>query len=150
LFFFNNYIINKLFKINNIFTFKELKIQLLWAYGYIHQFWFQWDLIFMTIIFYLFLFIFKKRHLFFIQLFGFFAYLLQYSEYNKKFYNYLSNEKKQCLGRLCEMAPFASTGFTLASLNIINILQKQKNKNFNFFFINILFNWKIFSIFISK
>ena len=39
-------------------------------------------------------FIFKKRHLFFIQLFGFFAYLLQYSEYNKKFYIYLSNEKK--------------------------------------------------------
>ena len=124
MYFLNNYIITKLFNIKVKYTFEDLKIQLLWGYNYFRQFWFLWDLIFMTITFYILMFIFQKKHLFFIQLFGFFGYILQYSGKNFIFYKSLGVDKNGTLGRLCEMAPFASTGFTLASLNIINILQK--------------------------
>ena len=73
----NNGIFNKL--INNIkkYPIKELKNQILWGNRFIPQLWFQLDLIMITIIFHLFIFIFRKFHLFCLQLLAIFSYSLE-------------------------------------------------------------------------
>ena len=109
-----------------------MKNQLFWGYAFFNQFWFQWDLIFLTILFVIIITLFRNNHLFFIQLYAFFSYILQYSGINRKFYDSLSGAKNQPLGRLDEMISFAASGFTLASLGIINSLQKNKIKTLIF------------------
>lgn len=144
----NNFIIRKFFKLNIIYSLENLKKQLLWGNEFIIQLWFQWDLIFITILFFIIIFVFRKYHTFFIQLLAIFAYILQYSGYNKKFYYSLKREKKECLGRLAEMIPYASTGFSLAYLNIINNLSKHKIKTLTFSILiyNLIEKYSIFSI----
>ena len=57
---------------------------------------------------------------------------MQYSGINKKFFECLSGAKSQTLGRLNEMASFATSGFTLASLGIIKSIQQIKIKTLIF------------------
>ena len=114
--------------------------------SFIRQFWFQWDLIFLTILFAIIIALSPKNNLFFIQLFAIFSYIIQYSGINKKFYNYLSGAKKMPLGRLDEVFPFATSGFTLASLGIINYLQKNKIKTI-ILCILIFFSLEIYHVF---
>lgn len=128
--------------LNNLFNFlfnssfpsslTSLKYQIFWGNNYMVQFWFQWDLIIITILFFILIFLFKQNYLLIIQLFAFLAYILQYSGINKKFYDSLRAEKKECLGRLSEVIPYTVAGFTLASLGIINKLKKFKFKTISF------------------
>ena len=90
------------------------------------------DLIIITIIYFILLFLFRTNYLLYIQLLAILAYILQYSEINKKFYKSLREEKKECLGRLAEVVPYTVTGFTLASLGIIAKLKNYKIKTFVF------------------
>jgi hypothetical protein len=71
---------------------------------------------------------------------------LQYSGINKKFFKYLSGAKSQSLGRLNEMIPFATSGFTLASLGIINSIQQIKIKTL-IFCVLIFVSLEIFPVF---
>lgn len=123
-----NIIINKIFKSNFVSSLKDLINQILWGQIFIGQLWFQWDLIIFTIFFIIILFIIKKNYLFILQLFTLISYFLQYSGYNKKFYHYLSIEKRESLGRLAEVLPFAVTGFTYAYFNIFEIFKDFKIK----------------------
>ena len=59
--------------LNNIFNFvfnstfpsslTNLKYQIFWGHNYMKQFWFQWDLIIITILFFILLFVFKTNYL---------------------------------------------------------------------------------------
>jgi len=129
IYFINNHILHVLFKSNKI-PLKNLKFQLLWGNNFIHQLWYQWDLIALTIIFFIIIFIFRKYHEFTLEILTIFAYVLQYSGYNIKFYNSISSEKKNTLGRFVEVVPFATTGFILGSLKIIDFIQYMKIKTF--------------------
>ena len=142
----NNEIFNRLIKNNNKYSIKDLKNQLLWGNRFIIQFWFQWDLIMITIIFYAFIFIFKKYHLFCLQLLAIFAYFLQYSGYNYRFYKTLKRENKECLGRFAEAIPYTVTGFSFASLKVFDYLNKYKIKTFIFSAITFIF-LEIYSVF---
>lgn len=135
----NNLILHQIIKNNNLYSFKDLINQLLWGNIFIIQFWFQWDLIMITIFFYLFIFIFEKYHLFGFQLLAIFAYFLQYSEYNLKFYLILKPENKECLGRIAEVFPFCVTGYSLSSLKVIDFLNYHKIKT-------LIFSSTIFSL----
>ena len=129
----NNGLFQRISKIYKKYSFKDLKNQLLWGTIYIIQFWFQWDLIMLTIIYYIIIVLLKKKnYLFFLQLLAFFAYFLQYSGYNLKFYNSLADENKECLGRIAEVFPFTVTGYYLASLKIFDILNLHKIKTLIF------------------
>lgn len=121
-----NNIFNILFSSNFSSSFKSLKNQILWGNVFIIQFWFQWDLISLTILFNIFLFIFRRNYILIFNLLSLLSYILQYSGYNKKFYFKLRREKRQCLGRFNEVLPYAVTGFTLSSFKIINKLQNYK------------------------
>ena len=127
-------------------SFKDLKYQLLLGSNFISQFCFQWDLLIFTSIYFILIYFLGKNHLFFIQILAFFSYILQYSGYNKKFYNHLKPGQKLSIGRLNEMIPFSSSGFTLGSLNIINSLQNYKKKSLTFCFL-ILFILAKYSVF---
>ncbi len=128
--------------LNNLFNFffkstfptslTNLKYQIFWGNDYIIQLWFQWDLITITILFYILLFLFKKNYLLIIQLLAILAYTLQYSGINRKFYISLRREKKECLGRFAEVLPYTIAGFTLASLGIIKKLNNCKLKTYIF------------------
>ena len=128
----NNNLFCKLIKNNKKYPIVDLKNQILWGNIYIIQFWFQWNLIMITIIFYAFIFIFRKFHLFFLQLFAIFSYFLQYSEYNLRFYLTLKPENKECLGRFVESIPYTVTGFSFASLKVFDILNNNKIKTLIF------------------
>ena len=143
----NNYILNIFFNIKIKPTFKDLKRQLLLGSNFISQFWFQWDLLVFTSIFFILIYTLRNEHLFFIQILSIFSYILQYSGYNIKIYNHLKPEQKLPIGRLVEMIPFSSSGFTLASLNIINSLQNYKIKTMTFCFLIIFFleKYSVFS-----
>jgi len=126
--FLNNGLLQRISNIYKKYSIKDLKNQLLWGYIFIKQFWFQWDLIMLTIIYFILILILKKNYLFLFQLLAFFAYFLQYSGYNFKFYQTLRDENKECLGRIAEVFPFSVTGLYLASINIFDILSLHKIK----------------------
>lgn len=142
-----NSILHKLFTSINNYSFTELKIQLLWGSSFVGQLWFQWNLIALTILFFIIIFIFRKYHLFALQLLDVFAYDLQYSGYNVKFYNSLSTEKAKTLGPFMEVLPFATTGFALASFKIIDFIHniKIKTLTFSLLFFNLVQKYHIFA-----
>ena len=109
-------------------------------------FWFQWNLVMLTTIFFLIIYLCKKKYLFLIQIFGCFAYFIQYSGYNKIFKNYLRPEKRLTLVGFSISVPFASTGFTLASLKILNIITNHKIEA-SFFSLYIFYFLDKYSIF---
>ena len=82
-----------------------------------------------------------------IQIFALFAYFLQYSGYNKKFFDYLNYKNKYSLERFNTVIPFPSTGFTLASLKIINSIQNYRTKTLTFciFIFFLLDKYSIFT-----
>ena len=128
----HNNLFYKFIKNNRKYSIVNLKNQLLWGNIYISQFWFQWDLIMITILFYVIIFIFKKYNLLFLQLLALFSYFLQYSGYNLRFYRTLKPENKECLGRLAESFPNTVTGFSFASLKVFDILNNYKIKTLIF------------------
>ena len=127
-------ILNKLlyFRFKNEF-FTSLKLfnnQILWGNGMLKHFWFLWDLIILTLLYIVILFYFKMNNLFILQLLFIFAYFLQYSGYNKKFYINLKGAKRESLGRFVEMIPFSVTGFIMGNFGFIMKLQNHRFKTF--------------------
>ena len=99
-----------------------------------------------TIMFFILIFVLKNNYFFYLQLLAFFAYFLQYSGYNLKFYKLLRTENKECLGRIAEIFPFTVTGFYLASLNIFDLLNIHKITTLIFFLLIFCF-LEIYSVF---
>lgn len=146
IFFLHNGLFQRISNIYKKYSIKDLKNQLLWGCIFIIQFWFQWDLIILTIIYFILIFILKKNYLFYLQLLAFFAYFLQYSGYNLKFYKTLKYENKESLGRIAEVFPFTVTGLYLASLNIFDVLSLHKIKTLIFSSLTFCF-LEIYSVF---
>ena len=145
-----NIITSKYFKIELNYAFKSLLIQLILGRGIINPLWFQFDLIALTFLFLVIIYLFKKYYLILLQFLMIFAYFLQYSKYNEYFFLHFRNEFQNSVGRLNLMIPFAVTGFTLSSLNIIDNLKKYyKLKTIIFSTIIFIFvdNFRIFFVF---
>ena len=144
----NNYILNNFIALEK-YSANDLKRQLLIGNGVMRIFWFQWNLIILTILFFMIIYICKKFHLFLIQIFGCFAYSIQYSGYNKMFTDYLKRENKITLGRFIVSVPYTCTGFTLASLKILNVIQNYKIQTL-FFSIYIFYSLEKYSVFLES
>ena len=121
----NNYILYKYIKLQK-YPLNILKSQYLICFGIMRIFWFHWTLIILTTIFFFIICQYKNKSLFLIQIFGCFAYYMQYSGYNSKFSDYLKPENRLTIGLFFVSAPFASTGFTLASFKILDIIPNYK------------------------
>ena len=85
--------------------------------------WFQWNLIFITLLFILIIFIFKKNYNFILIIIIITAFIYQYNGKNKFYFS-----KKDVLGRILEMIPFAVIGFLISDSEIIIFLKKHRLK----------------------
>ena len=143
-----NYYWNKKFHTDFPDSFEYLKLGLLWGNRVISIFWFLWNLIVITILFTIIIFIFRKHSLFILQIILVLCYSVQYSGYYNKNnilrkYSDLSKGTFPCL---FEDIPFAVTGFTFAHYKIFDKLQKNKIKTFilSVLFYNFFDDYNIF------
>ena len=104
------YIINNFFYI--FFKFKNLKtslyqliLQLIVGRELCKVLWFHFNLILITIFFYLISFIFKNYYLYFLQIIGIFSYLIQFSEINFNYFNRFRNTISLSVGYFAETIP---------------------------------------------
>ena len=125
------------------FDFKSLKTnlyqlirQLIVGRGIYGILWFHFNLILITIYLYIISFIFKNNYLLLLQIIAIFSYLIQFSEYNYKFFIRYSDNIKYSVGYFAETIPLAVTGL---SISYINILMKLEKKRFISIFFSILF-----------
>lgn len=142
-----NNLLYKCFNINNKIHFIKLIKQLLIGRGYYGVLWFQFNLILLTIAFYIISFLFYNNYLFILQIIGILAYIIQYSNLNFIFFNKYKNHVKFSVGYIAETIPLATTGLTISSIDLINKIKKYRIKNIIFLimFIFILFKYNIFT-----
>ena len=122
-----NHLWNKKYKTRLPDTYRELKSQLLWGREFIIALWFQWNLIAITFMFIIVIFIFRKYSLFIFHLLLVIFYILQYSGfYYEKILQEFPIYNRYTLIYFFESVPYAITGFTLGYYNIISFLNKFK------------------------
>ena len=143
------FIINQFFgfsPINEALSFKHLILQYIMGRRIQVVFWFQFNLILITLFFTIISFIFKENFLFILQIIGIIAYYLQYSSLN---YNYFISYKfyvNLSLGLIAEMLPIAVTGLFLSSINLLRklLLIKKKVLLFTLMFLFLILYFDIF------
>ena len=104
---------------------KDLILQLIFGSNYHSLFYYQFVLIFLTILFNIISFLFNKNLIFILQMLLILAYIFQY-----KYWNIIIREKYSIsiisLGTIFELLPFSVTGITIRFLNMIVKLNKFK------------------------
>ena len=144
-----NYILFILFGfslINKKLLLKDLVLQLIFGAKYYFIFYYQFNLIFLTIIFNIISFLFNKNYIFVLQIFLIVAYIFQYSYLNLFIFSKFFTVIKCSIGTIFELLPFAVVGVTLYYLDIILILKKFKLIAifFNGIIIFLIFKFDIF------
>ena len=117
-----------------------MKLQLLWGHNFIAIYWFLWNLIAITILFTVVIFIFRKHSVFILQIILILCHSSQYSGYYNKIINKYPLRQARTIGSFFEDTPFAVTGFILAHYKIIDNLQKHKIKT-------LILSWLIYNFF---
>ena len=123
-----NKIFNKKYNKSLQVSYEALKNQLLWGCVYLDHFWFLWDMIVITISFFIIIFIFRKHFLFILQIILIMSYISQYSGYNFNKNKNFPYHMKYPLGRIAESVTYSITGFILGYYKVIDLLQKHKIK----------------------
>ena len=143
-----NTILKNKYDNKNHYTFEILKLQLLYGHMYMAQFWFLWNLIIITIIYYLIIFVFRKNSLFIFHLLLLISYQLQYSGYSyNNFFMKFPHYNRYTISRFFGMLPLSVTGYTLGIFKIINIIQQNKTKSliFSVIIYKMINNYRIFA-----
>ncbi len=124
-----NHILNSKYHINLPESYNMLKLQLLWASQYMRQFWFQWDLIVITLLFFVIIFIYRKRTIIFLIFLLTLSYFFQYSGFYIKYvFLKLPRYNRFTITRIFEMIPFGVTGFVISYYDILNIFKAKSTK----------------------
>lgn len=141
-----NRILIKFIRVKLQTSFQLLIHQLLFGNGYIDAFWFQWNLIIITLFYIIIIRLFKKHYTFILIVFHIFAFNYQYNGKNLYFVKFQGVTGSN-FGRLLEMIPYSIIGFLLSSSEIIKYLKKYRIKNILIciYFIYFLMNYKIFN-----
>ena len=90
--------------------------------------WFQWNLIFITLLFIIIIFIFKKNYNFIFIIITITAFIYQYNGKNRLYFTKYRDERKDVFGRILEVIPFAVIGFLISYSEIIIFLKKYRLK----------------------
>ena len=89
--------------------------------------WYQYNLIFITLLIFIIHLLFKEDLIFFILInFEIIGFFLQYSDYNFNCFSKYEYNKKYTFGRFVEIIPYCITGYFMASINLINNLSKYR------------------------
>lgn len=94
--------------------------------------WFQYNLIFSTLLMVIIEFLFIKDVKFILLFIEIFAYFLQYSNYNYKLFSKYDFYRRYPFGRFFEIISYCITGYILASIKIIDYLKKYRIKSIFF------------------
>jgi fucose 4-O-acetylase-like acetyltransferase len=133
-------------KINSI-SFKKMILQLLTGHVFINIFWFQYNLIFITLLIIIINLLLKENLVYYALInLKIFAIFFTYSYYNYNFFSKYKSYIKYTFGRFFEIIPYCITGYILASLNLVYILSKKRIISINIFLpiLFLLYKYKIF------
>ena len=111
---------------------KDLYLQILTGTKYYRIFWFQFNLIFLSLFFAIFSFIFEKNLLFSLELLGLISFSFIFSKINLYIFLQYSELIQMSIGRLNESIPLAVLGCFFSSKNL---LTQINNFNFSVYFI---------------
>lgn len=119
---------------------KELILQLLTGHIFVPVLWFQYNLIFITLLTVIIHLLFNKKMIFFIliniKIFGIF---FTYSNCNFVFFSKYDINIMYTFGRFFEIIPYCITGYIFASLNFVHFLSKNKILTINIFLPILIF-----------
>ena len=120
-------------KINKI-SFNMFILQLLTGHVFVPVLWFQYNLIFITLLIIIINLLFSEDLVYYVlinlKIFGIF---FTYSNYNYIIFSKYNYNKKFPFGRFFEIIPYCITGYILAYINLVNILSKKRIISINFF-----------------
>ena len=143
------FLITKFNRFNRLLTLNELKLNLIVGKGIfgIGILWFHFNLIILTLLFFIFSVLLEKYFLLLFQFIGLFALLIQYSEINFKYFNQYNINISMSVGNLIETLTMAIFAFSIADANIILFLSKKGiiNSLFSCFFLFLIYYYNIFS-----
>ena len=148
IFIFNNILV-RIFDITEFqrkLKLKDLVLQLIFGFKYQVVFYYQFNLIFLTIIFTIISILFNRNFIIIFQMFLIIAYFFQYSNLNKYIFGKYSAVFRIPLGSFLELLPFAVAGITLHYLDAITKFKKHKKLSMLFIEVIIFYILK-FDIF---
>ena len=125
-------------RINRI-SFTDLILQFLTGYIFVRVLWFQYNLIFITLMIIIIHFLFNEKLIFYILFYlKIFGLYFTYLNFNFIFFSQYKKCIKYTFGRFFEIIVYCITGYLLASLKLPHILSKNRIISINFIF-SILF-----------
>jgi len=127
---------------------KDLVHQLIFGFKFQVVFYYQFNLIFLTIIFTIISILLNNNFIIIFQIFLIFAYFFQYNGLNKYFFSQYSPVIKIPLGSFLELLPFAVAGTTLHYLDVIKRLKRIRKLSIIFLEAIIFFILK-FDVFVK-
>ena len=126
------FLLNKLLKVFSLskldIKLRELKFQLLYGVGEngLGILWFQWNLIFITLLFIIIIFIFKKNYNSIFIIITITSFIYQYNGKNRLYFTKFKDKREDVFGRILEMIPFSVIGFLISYSEIIVFLKKYR------------------------
>ena len=118
---------------------KDFILQIIFGRKYHLIFWYQFNLIIITLLFTIICLLFKSNFILILQNFAIISFFLQYYNTNYSFFILYTQLVNHSVGCIVEMLPFAVIGLTLSSINLINTLSRRKVKSSFFCFVIIFF-----------
>ena len=143
------FLITKYNRFNRLLTLNELKLNLIVGKGIfgIGVLWFHFNLLILTIPFFISSIFLGIYFLILFQIIGFINLIIQYSEINYKYFIQYNINISMPLGNLAETFTVAIFAFSLSEINIFQIFLKNRKKSlfFSILFLYLISNYKIFS-----
>ena len=128
---------------------EELKMQLMFGNRFDHPFWFQLDMMIITVAFYIIIFIFRKFSLFILEILIILIYSVQYSGINCALYfeKYLGRDSYLVIF-LLDSIPYAIVGFILGFYKVLDIIEKHKIKTLvlSFLVFKLIADYNVFRL----
>ena len=141
------FLIFKKSRFDRLLTLYELLKQLIIGRKFYGQFWFLFNLLFFTIIFFILSILLEENNLLQItKTIAIISYILQYSTYNYIFFDNYRECISHSIGHFVETFPIAITAFLLYSYDIPNKLKKVRNKTIFYCILGnyFIYKYKIF------
>ena len=108
-----------------ILNFNDLFYQYIFGRKFIPVFWFQFYLIWSTLLFIIISLLFREQFFIIIIHILIISYCLQYSSFNCHFFSYFEGIVKHSLGIFVEMLPISVSGCLISSFNLLKLIKKK-------------------------
>ena len=114
------------FKLNFKISLNDLKIQLMTGHCFMTVLWFQYNLIFATLLMVIIIFLSLNNSISIMLNLCIFAFYFQYSNINYNIFSKYGYYKQYTFGRFSEIMPYCIIGFIIPSIKLLIILRKYR------------------------